>query len=432
MRRLLVRITDIGIVLLPLVIFAGLVAAYLTLVGLREIVPPRTLTIAAGREGGGYHRYATAYAEILARDGITLRVLDTAGSRENAEIMAADAADVALIQGGVPVDRDAGLEALGAVFLEPFFIFHKTDLPVAADPASWVGLRIAAGEPGSGTRVAFDRLMQILDVRLSQGRVLPLGGADAVEALRSDAADVAIFVAPIDAPYLDGFLTDPGIAIGSLRDAKALSRRVRFVHSVDIPAAGLDYARRIPPQEVPLTATVATLAAQRDLHPALVNRMVRAAQEVHSGPVLLSGQMAFPNATLAGLPMNPQARAALTEEIGLFEQYLPYWLAAQITRVTVLIVPLLVLLVPLLRALPGLYAWRMRSRVYRYYARLNAIDTEAGAGIGDDRRRALLDELQAIEADARRLEVPVRYREMAYTLRFHIDQVRQRIAGAGA
>lgn len=431
MRRLLVRIADIGVVLLPLMVFAGGVAAYLTLIGIKEFLPPKALSMAVGRPGGGYDAIAQDYRRILARDGITLDILDTAGSMENSRLLARGAADVALIQGGVPVSEETRAEALAAVFVEPFFIFHRTDMAEAADPASWGGLRIAAGEPGGGTRMALNALIEGLGLGLDQSRFLPLGGADAARALLQDNADVAIFVAPIDAPYLAPLLADPDrIAIASLRDTAALSRRLPFVRSVDIPAAGLDYAARIPAERVPLTAMIATLAAQGDLHPALVNRLVRAAEEIHSGPVLLSDTLSFPSAEGASLPMNPQARAALSSEPGLLERILPYWVAAQITRVTVLLVPLLVLLVPLLRAVPGLYEWRMRSRVYRRYGRLTAIDAEAAGGLDDARRDALLGELDAMDAEAKSLEVPVKYRDAAYNLRLHIDLVRRRISAA--
>ena len=150
MRRLLTRLADIGVVVLPLLVFAGLVAAYLALVGLREIVPPKQLAMAAGSAGGGYDAYAQQYREILARDGITLHILETAGSVENARLLADGTADVALLQGGIPVAPGAGVEALAAITLEPFLIFHRSDLADGADPNAWPDLRVAIGEPGSG------------------------------------------------------------------------------------------------------------------------------------------------------------------------------------------------------------------------------------------------------------------------------------------
>jgi len=431
-RRLLDRLADLGAIVLPLLVVGALVAAYLTFAGIRELLPPREIAMAAGRPDSGYARIARQYRAILARDGIALEILDTAGSVENARLLADGAADVALIQGGVRVPDEAGAEALAAVFLEPLFIFHRPDTPGAADLAQWRGLRVAAGEPGSGTRAAVTAIAAALDLSLDQGVLLDIGGGDAAAALRTGRADVAVFVAPVDAPYLAALFRDPGITVASLRDTEALARRLAFVRHADIPPAALDYAGRVPAERVALTTTVATLTARGDLHPALVNRLVRAAQEIHAGPVLVSDRLRFPAAEGAQGPMNPQAAALLEGGAGGLDRVLPYWIAAQVTRVTVLLLPLVVLLVPLIRALPGLYAWRVRMPIYRRYSELVAIDAEAEreGPMPPERRATLLDRLDSIEREARALRVPTRYRENVYTLRLHIDLVRRKLTAA--
>ncbi len=110
---------------------------------------------------------------------------------------------------------------------------------------------------------------------------------------------------------------------------------------------------------------------------------------------------------------------------------LPYWIAAQITRVTLIVIPLLVLLVPLMRMLPGIYAWSMRSRVYRRYNELVAIDVEAEGEITGQRRDELLARLDQFDREAKGLRVPARYREYVYTLRLHIDLVRNKLSQSG-
>lgn len=428
-KRRLQRLGDFGVVLLPVIVLGGLVAAYLVFAVLRELVPPQQVSMAAGRPGGAYHAIAERYRAILARDGIDLLIIETAGSVENARLLADGRAETAIIQGGVSVAEGASVEALAAVFLEPFLIFHRRGTPDAGDPSAWPGLRVAVGEPGSGTRMAVEALARGLGIGHDPERLIEIGGADAVAALLSDAVDVAVFVAPLDAPYLAPLMSDPDIRLSSPRDAPALARRFAFVRSVDIPRSGLDYAARLPAERVEVTAMIATLAAASDLHPALVNRFVRAAQEIHSGPVLLSDTLRFPSPEGTGLAMNPQAVSVLASGRGALDGVLPYWITAQVTRVTLLIVPLLVVL-PLLRMLPNIYEWRMRSRVYRRYTELVAIDAEAEGALTDDRRAMLLDHLDAIDREAKAVQVPPRYREYVYTLRLHIDLVRRKLTEA--
>ncbi len=422
------RLLDIAPVILAVLVVLGAAFGVVWLFFTKVLLPPDTLTIAAGREGGGYHGYALRYQAILAWDGILLQVVETAGSVENARLVAEGEADVAFLQGGVPLPAEAPVEALAALFLEPLLIFHSRDVPEAADPNAWNRLRVAAGEPESGTRAAVQTMVDRLALDLEPDRLLALGGADAVTALQAGQVEVAVFVAPMDAPYLEPLLTDPRFVIRPVRDGEALARRLPFVRLVDIPRSGLDYARALPPERIELTAMVASLVARDDLHPALVNRLIRAAQRIHATPSILTPTIEFPSSEGTGLSVDAQAAAALATTGDGLERALPYWMAAQITRTTVVLVPLLVLLLPILRATPGLLAWRLRWRVYRHYTNLVRIEEEASQGpLAPARRAALLAELDRVDRAIAKLNLPARYREYAYSLRLHLDLVRRHL-----
>jgi TRAP-type uncharacterized transport system substrate-binding protein len=416
-----------------LLVFGALAAATLTaalLVSLLDILPPDGLRFAAGRQGGGYHAVAERYRAALARDGVSVEIVETAGSTENARLLAEGAADVALLQGGVDPPAGAEVEALAAVFVEPLLVFHRRTLLDATDPAAWRGLRVAAGEPDSGARAAVDAMIEALALEIPDEALQPLGGGAAAQALLDEAVDVAVFVAPIEAPYLAPLLTAQGIALAPIRDTQALARRLAFVRMVDIPAAGLDYARRLPPEAIPLPGMVARLAARADLHPALVDRLATAALQVHHGPSLLSDSLRFPSTDGVAMPLNAHAASLLEDGPGPLAGLLPYWANAQISRLALALLPLLVVLVPLIRAAPALYAWRMRSRVDRRYDELIAIDGELDAGMEAGRAEALHRRLVAMEAEARRIKLPPRFRPNLYTLRLHIELVRDRLTEA--
>lgn len=390
------------------------------------LLPPRSLTIAAGREGGGYDAVAERYRGILAEDDIDLVVVETAGSVENAALLRAGEVDVALLQGGVELSGADDVEALAAVFLEPVLVFYRGEVADAVDPSQWRHLKVAGGEPGSGTRAAMQTAIRTLDLQLSDGMLTPLGGADAAEALLAGEVDVAVFVAPIDAPYLTPLLHDDRIAIAPIRDSEALSRRLPYVRMVDIPPAGIDYARRIPEQRVALVAMIASLVASDDLHPALVDRLIRAAQRVHATPSIINDRMRFPTTEGLALPVNAQAAAALRSGPTTLDRLLPFWVSAQISQIALLLLPTLLLLLPVMRLIPGVYRWRMHARVYRRYGELLAIEREA-SDAPLPRRRELLERLEAIDREARGVRVPVRFREYVYTLRLHIDLVRRKL-----
>jgi hypothetical protein len=86
---------------------------------------------------------------------------------------------------------------------------------------------------------------------------------------------------------------------------------------------------------------------------------------------------------------------------------------------------LLVLMLPLSKIVPPLYQFRVRSRVFRWYARLREIETKVDARTGD--RDALLDELDELDRVTHRITVPLSYTDELYALRNNIEAVRRRL-----
>ncbi len=64
--------------LLALIVVLGFLFAYQFV----EPPPPKAVRIATGGQDGAYYAFAQKYARLLARDGITLEVVSTAGSIE--------------------------------------------------------------------------------------------------------------------------------------------------------------------------------------------------------------------------------------------------------------------------------------------------------------------------------------------------------------
>ncbi len=388
-----------------------------------DLLPPRQITMAAGNPGTAYHALALEYRRILAEDGITLEILETSGSVDNARALAAGA-DAALMQGGVAAPE--GTAPLAAVMLEPMFVLHRAGL-AAGDPGAWGGLRIAAGAEGSGTRAAVRSVMAALGDPVTDGDLLDLGTLEAAEALAEGRIDAAIFVAPVDAPYLVDLLPDPELELARLRDLAAIAARLDFVEVVEIPAAGIDYMRRLPPETVLLPAMVGRLVATEGLHPALVDRLVAAARRIHGRPDLVTPEGRFPSSEGLGSTLNAKAAQLLRDGAGPLDGTLPFWAVAQINRVLVLLLPVLFLLVPLMRALPALYAWGMNARIWRHYDEVMAIDTAGESETDPEVIEALLARLSDLDAAVRHIRVARRFRHKAYGLRMHIDLVRARL-----
>jgi hypothetical protein len=111
---------------------------------------------------------------------------------------------------------------------------------------------------------------------------------------------------------------------------------------------------------------------------------------------------------------------------------LPFWLANLVERMWLAMGLILALALPLSRVVPPIYTLRIRSRVFRWYAELRDIeDRAAPPGVrvagSPERVGALLAELDALEAKAGRMQVPLAYTDELYALRSHIQLVRKKL-----
>ncbi len=395
--------------------------------------PPRTLRMATGGAGGAYAAAGDAIAARLAQDGVTVELVATDGSMENVTRLRAEderRVDVAIVQGGVGVAEgmEAGgaigdgapLESLGAIFLEPLWVFHRADLAVA-DLRDLRGVRLAAGADGSGTRALVRTLLHDNGLAAADVMLSPLDGASAAEALRAGRVDAAAFVTTPDRPYIAALLADPTVVPLSLSRAAAYERRYGFVSAVTLPRGAADLATDAPRSDLALVASAAALVARTDLHPALQALILQAAHEAFRGQTLLSPGGAFPTRDLVTFPLSPQA-ARYFDRGGpsVLRAMLPFWAANLFERLWVLAIPIATLLYPLTKAAPPLYRWRIRSRIVRWYRELRALE-EAGRTAPDAEARGLIRaELRRILMEAGRTPVPLPYNDDVYRLRSHI------------
>jgi hypothetical protein len=84
-------------------------------------------------------------------------------------------------------------------------------------------------------------------------------------------------------------------------------------------------------------------------------------------------------------------------------------------------------LLPLSRIVPPLYEYRVRARVFRWYAQLRAIEDEVAAQPSPEAREALGARLDDLDERVERVTVPLSYADELYALRANIAMVRRRL-----
>ncbi|MET0980954.1 MAG: C4-dicarboxylate ABC transporter substrate-binding protein, partial [Telluria sp.] len=210
----------------------------------------------------------------------------------------------------------------------------------------------------------------------------------------------------------------------------AYTRRLPFLTHVILPRGIVDLGRDIPAQDYHLIAPTATLVAREDLHPALIDLFVKAAGEIHGGAGWFQQQGQFPSPKFTEIPVADEAAKYYRDGPPLLQRYMRFWLANLFERLWVVVVALAALVIPLSKIVPPLYVWRVRSRVYRWYGELRAVE-QAWEGVQEAQREIvradLLRRLDEIEEQVNHISIPLAYADGLYGLRGHINIVRQRL-----
>ena len=405
--------------------------------------PPHRVVLATGTDDGAYAAFGRRYAALLERHRVSVELRPTQGAAHNLALLRDPASDVdiAFVQGGAdgdtrPVDlaeRNAGLVSLGSVFFEPVWLFYREDAarrllgaPALASLTQLAGWRLDIGAPGSGVPALVRLLLEANRIDPGTIAFTHRTQTPAVMALLDGSVDALVLVTAPEAPMVQMLLQTPGIRLFDFAQAEAYSRRFTFMSPVVLPRGVVDLARDVPPADVRLVAPTAALVARAGTHPALVQLFVQAAAEVHSQAGWFQRRGDFPNTRDTERPLADEAARYYAEGVPFLQRYLPFWLANLIERMWPVLVTLVAILIPLSRALPPLYAFRIRSRIFRWYAQLR--DIEAAQG----RRppQTLEDELEALDARVVRIAVPLSYADELYALRTHISLVRRRLRGA--
>jgi TRAP transporter TAXI family solute receptor len=388
--------------------------------------PPDQIRIASGQKEGAYYLFAQQYQQRLKLENIHLNVINTAGSIENIERLKNGEVQAALIQGGTTStdSTEADLRSLGSLYFEPIWVFHRKELPVAR-LTDLLSKRIAIGAEGSGTRALALQLLADNDINPSNTPLLTLSGRTAADALLSGDIESAFFVASPMSPVVRALLDSDQIQLMSFERADAYTRTHRYLSSVILPEGVINMRRNLPGQKTILLAASANLVVREELHPALKDLLLQAAQKVHEGGGWFEENGQFPSPDYLVYPLSNEAERFYKYGPPFLQRYLPFWAATLVDRLKVMLLPFLALMIPLFKIMPPIYRWRMRSRIYRWYKEVLEIDHLLFREDVDLSKAQTA--LTRIEYEVSHIEIPLSYAEELYDLRLHISLIQQKL-----
>jgi TRAP-type uncharacterized transport system substrate-binding protein len=394
--------------------------------------PPRELTITSGPPGSAFERYSEQYSNILATNGVTLKILASQGSLDNLERLGNPAlhVDVGFVQGGVARESDlAKVVSLGSIGYEPLLVFYRGAQSITL-LSQLAGKRLAVGSEGSGTRALALTL-------LATNGIVPGGGTE-LAGLDADAAAKALLSGAVDAVFLTSdsaspqtmrtLLRSPGVQFMSFEQAEAYTRRFIFLNKLRLPEGALDFSNNLPSREVLLIGPTVELVARPDLNAAVSDMLLEAARKVHGRATIFQNQGEFPAPLVHEYKISDDALRYYKSGKAFLYRHLPYWIASLVNRILVAFVPVVLVLVPGLRLIPAAYKWRSQLRIYRWYRKLLVLEREVAADLSPAKQQELLERLNEIENVVKHMRVPASFANLFYSLREHIDYVREQLA----
>src|SRR5207302_4690942 len=102
-------------------------------------------------------------------------------------------------------------------------------------------------------------------------------------------------------------------------------------------------------------------------------------------------------ASYTDFPVSEDAKHFYKSGPPVLQRLLPFWLASLVDRLKIMLIPLIVLLMPLVRAAPPLAAWRTRRKIYVWYSALRDIDQRLILGLSDRELDVELSRVLVIE-----------------------------------
>jgi TRAP-type uncharacterized transport system substrate-binding protein len=398
-------------------------------VGWLHPFPPRRVTMVTGGAGSDYGELAKRYRAILARSAVTLNLVPTAGAMENLARLRnpKEKVDVGFVQGGVTSEAESPhLVSLGTVFYEPLWFFIPETFS-GKTIESLRGRRISIGVEGSGGRSLSLKLLSKIGVDEHFAEFSAFPPEVAAEKLLKGEIDGATMMESWDAPAVKRLVDSGKVKLASFPRPDAYVALYPFLSKLVVPAGFGDPLTARPSEDDIVLAPKASLVVRRDLHPAIQFLLLQAARQVHSGPGIFRAPGQFPAPEAMDLPLSDEADFYYKSGQPFFQRHLPFWLAVLVERLLVILIPILGVVYPILTLLPSLSDWWFKRKVFRLYGELRFLEEDIGRGGGRERPGELVSRLEDLEQQSDRLKVPLSHSGHVYTLKEHINMVKDKL-----
>ncbi len=367
-------LTRVGVILL----LGGLLALGVSRLDLTPSYSYLNATFASGPPEGQYHKIVSALAVRAAADRGHITPLPSAGSVQNINLLA-DAVrtgrcevQFALIQGGLAVPSDVGIEVLGRLPRPESVLLLGRRADSLHTFGDLRGLRIGMGAPGSGTAQLGAQLWAEPDLAALNVTISHHTFAQQLQRLETGQLDLGLFVMDDAAPAISDAVVRMRLQVASFDELEGLAHRFAHFSVGRLPMGRYDAVVPLPPVDKRALQLGTLLVANRCApHASRIALLALLALQfpdfvaANQGPSLVSE-----------LPVDQSARQFFTTgEPEMADRYVPRLVNIMPSRNWVYVV----MVVSVLFNVMGL---GHRFRLWRLDARRSRLDEQVGALLG--------------------------------------------------
>lgn len=413
-----------NIYLISLLFLAIFCAVLYTTIQFIQPSPKKEITIATGAKSGNYYQTALLYKELLKEDKVEVNILETAGSVENLELVKQGKADIAFMQNGIIENNTyEHIQSLASVYYEPLWVFYKNESYSIDYVIELISKKISIGPEGSGTKDLASKILEVNGINSENSTIYNYSSSKAKEELENGNIDALFVVSSHNSTIVKELLENPKINVLSFKRAKAYSRKYSFLEALTLYEGTLDLYKNLPDQNINLLSTTATLIANQNLNEELIRLFLKKVKEVHSKKDLFAKPNQFPNTNNMMLELNEEASRYFTYGDTWLEKIFPFWIASNIDRLKILIIPLLTLLIPLSKGIFPLYRWSIRSKIYKWYKQIQLYDLKL-ENVKSEELESFIKELEELRQEIKfETKVPLAFMSEYYDLIMHLELI---------
>ncbi|WP_108061808.1 TAXI family TRAP transporter solute-binding subunit [Poseidonibacter lekithochrous] len=386
--------------------------------------PKRVITIATGSIHGQYYQTAIKYKELLHKVDVEVNIVTSSGSLENIKLLNEKKVDIAFIQNGtIKANTTKSIEALASVYYEPLWLFYKKDLNDIQYIQDLKSKKISLGLEHSGTKDLSSEVLAINGINKDNAQLEYHNAKESKDKLLNDELDALFLVTSANSKIIKELLENKDIAVFSFKRAIAYSKKFHYLEPINLYEGTVDIYNNMPSRDIKLLSTTATLVVNKDFSDELIRIFLKKVKEVHKRKSLFEAENQFPNINNIEIDMNEEAFRYFTYGDTFLEKIFPYWIASNLDRLKILLIPLLTLMIPLFKGVFPLYRWSIRSKIYRWYDEVQDLDLSL-EGLSKEELVEKLKELEKLKQEIKEeTKVPLSYMGEYYDLIMHLELI---------